>query len=86
MADAADRVTEALAEAIRGGELADDGATTGMPGAWVLVGIWHDDQGGGRTAFLSPDSQPLHVTLGLLDAGQTVHRESMRRWVLGEGE
>ncbi len=82
---AAQRITDALAHAIHHGELADDGTTTGMPGAWVLIGMWHDAEGEERSAFLSPDDQPLHVTLGLLDAGQTVHREEMRRWVLGDG-
>lgn len=83
--DAAEqRITQAFAEAIRHGELADDGTDTGMPGAWVLVGMWHDQNGEERTAFLSADGQSLHVTLGLLDAGQAVHREEMRRWVIGD--
>ena len=81
-----ERITDALAQAIQHGELADDGASSGMPGAWVMVGVWHDEHGEERTAFLAPDDQSLHTTLGLLDAGQAVYREQMRRWVLGDGD
>ena len=80
------RITEALAQAIQQGELSDDACTAGMPGSWVLVGVWHDQEGDERTAFLAPDDQSLHITLGLLDSGQTVYREQMRRWVLGSGD
>lgn len=83
MADpTAERLTEALAQAIQHGELGNEDSRAGMPGAWVLVGVWHDTDGDERSAFLAPDGQSLHTTLGLLDAGQTVYREQMRRWVL----
>lgn len=81
--DPADRITAAIGEAITAGEMATDGTVTGMPGAWVLVGSWHDQDGEDRSIFLSPPDQPLVMTLGLLESGQTVHREMMRRWVLG---
>jgi hypothetical protein len=80
-----ERITEALAAAIREGELADDGAKTGMPGAWVIVGLWHDADGAERTLFLGPDDQSVHTTLGLLDAGQVVYREQLRQWVFDGG-
>lgn len=79
--DPADRITAALGEAIRAGEMSTDGTVTGMVGSWVMVGLWHDADGRERTVFLTPTRQPLVMTLGLLEAGQTVHRETMRRWV-----
>ncbi len=79
----AERITTALADAIRAGELGD--TTVGMPGDWLLVGTYTDGEGGERTVFLSPDDQSLHFTLGLLDAGREVWGEAMRRWVLGTG-
>ena len=82
---AARRITEAIAQTISNGELDNEDVTAGMPGAWVLVGVWHDAEGEERTAFLAPDDQSLHITLGLLDSGQTVYREQMRRWILGHG-
>lgn len=83
MADdpAAERVTAALTEAIRAGELGD--GTVGMVGSWILVGVYHDGDDE-RSVYLCPDDQRLHETLGLLDAGQVVYREAMRRWVLGD--
>jgi hypothetical protein len=82
MADpTASRITTTLAESIRAGELGD--TTVGMPGAWVLVGVYHDAEGDERAMFLTPDGQPLRETLGLLDSGQTVWREQLARWVLG---
>lgn len=81
-----ERITEALAQAIHRGELSNDGTSVGMPGAWVLVGVWHDTDGDERTAILAADGQPLHATLGLLDMGQTVYRAEMRRWVLGDDD
>lgn len=80
MSDFADRITAAIADAIRAGELGD--GVVGMPGSWVLVGVFHDEDGDERAIFESPGGQPLRETLGLLDSGQTVWREAMRRWVL----
>lgn len=79
--DATRRVTAAVADAIQAGELGD--TTTGMPGAWVLIGVYHDGDGDERNYWLTSEGQPLRETLGLLDAGQTVYREAMRQWVLG---
>lgn len=79
--DTSRRITAAIADAIKAGELGD--TTVGMPGAWVLVGCYHDGDGEERAVFQVPDKQPLRETLGLLDTGQTVYREAMRRWVLG---
>ena len=81
---AAGRITAALADGIRAGECGD--TTVGMPGGWALVAVYHDGDGDERVLMLAPDDQSLHVTLGLLDAGQTVWREQMRRWVLGGDE
>ncbi len=78
--DTSTRITAALTDAIRAGELGD--TTVGMPGAWVLIGCYHDADGDERAVFLTSEKQPLRETLGLLDAGQTVYREAMRRWVL----
>ncbi|MEU7978233.1 hypothetical protein AB0B63_06845 [Micromonospora sp. NPDC049081] len=83
MADpTAERITSAISEAIRHGELGN--TNTGMPAGWVLVANYHDEDGDIRTAFLTADGQRLHETLGLLDTGQTVWREQLRRWVLGD--
>ncbi len=76
----AERVTAALAEAIRAGEVGD--TTVGMPGDWLLVATYTDGDGDERTVFLSPDGQ----SLGLLHAGREVWGEAMCRWVLGVGD
>lgn len=78
------RITAALADSIRAGDAGD--TTVGMPGAWCLVGTYTGDDGSERTMFLSPDNQSLHITLGLLAAGQEVWGEAMRRWVLGNSD
>jgi hypothetical protein len=80
----ADRITAALADAIRAGELGD--TTTGMPAGWVLIGNYHDEDGDVRMAFLTADGQRLHETLGLLDSGQTIWREQLRQWVLADDD
>ena len=77
---AAERITAALAEAIRAGEIGD--TTTGMPAGWVIVANYHDADGDTRSIFLTATDQRLHETLGLLDTGQTVWREQLSRWVL----
>ncbi len=66
--DTSDRITAALADAIKAGELGD--TTVGMPGAWVLVGCYHDGDGDERAvslpfshAHLLTD-QPLPVRTG----------------------
>lgn len=81
---ASDRITAALADAIRGGELGD--TTVGMPAGWVLVGTYHDETGTLRTAFLTNSGAHLHETLGLLDLGQVAWRENGRRWANGDDE
>jgi hypothetical protein len=78
----ADRITAALSESIRAGELGD--VTAGMPAGWVLVGTYHDEDGDLRTFFLTNDGARQHETLGLLAMGQTVWQEEARRWVLGQ--
>jgi hypothetical protein len=55
-----------------------------MVGAWILVGVYTDADGDQRSAYLCPTGQRLHETLGLVDAGQVVYREALRRWVLGD--
>lgn len=75
----AERITTALAESIRAGELGD--STVGMVGAWTLIGVYHDGEGDERCMFLTPDAQPLRETLGLLSVGQAVWQEELRRWV-----
>lgn len=79
---ASDRVTAALAEAIRHGELGD--TNVGMPAGWVLVGTYHGEDGTLRTALLTNSGASLHETLGLLDLGQIAWREQGRRWTHGD--
>ena len=78
---ASDRITAAFAQAIHGGELGS--GEVGMPGHWVLIGTYHDQDGDVRTCFLTSSGARLQETLGLLALGQTVWQEEARRWVLG---
>lgn len=71
------RVHRALAESLQAGEF--DGIQ-GVPGAWALVGVFYDQNGRERAILLTPDKQPLHMTLGLVNYGDTVWREQVRRW------
>lgn len=81
---AAARVTSAIADAIRAGELGN--TTTGMPAGWVLIASYHDEDGDVRLSFLTANEQRLHETLGLLDSGQTIWREQLRQWVLNDDD
>jgi hypothetical protein len=78
---ASDRITKTIAEAISAGELGD--TTVGMPGGWVLVGTYHDDEGELRTVLLTNNGARTHETLGLLALGQTAWQEAARRWIVG---
>ncbi len=78
--EASDRVTAALADAIKAGELGDD--TQGMPGRWVLVSTHYDSNGETRVAFLADDESNTHDTLGLLSLARVAYEEQARRWVL----
>lgn len=77
------RVTAAISDAIRAGEAGDD-VTAGMPGSFVLVANYHDQDGDARTLFLTSDGQLLHETLGLLDMGQAVWRSEAASWARGD--
>lgn len=79
---ASDRITAAIGDAIRAGELGD--TTAGMPDSWALVGTYHDEDGDVRTYFLTNNGARQHETLGLVALGQTVWQEAARRWVLGD--
>ena len=79
---ASDRITAAIAEAIRAGELGD--TTAGMPGGWVMVGTYHDADGDLRTCLLTNSGARLHETLGLLALGQTAWQAEAQRWALGD--
>jgi hypothetical protein len=82
-ADAAsDRITAAIGDAIRSGELGEVGA--GMPGGWVMVGTYHDAEGETRTYFLTSNDAKQHETLGLLALGQAVWHAEAQRWALGD--
>jgi hypothetical protein len=78
--EASARVTDALAEAIKSGELGDD--TAGMPAQWVFVGTYYDSQGETCTAFLTNKGARTHETLGLLELGSVAWREQAARWEL----
>lgn len=80
----ADRITAAIAESIRAGDLGDCNA--GMPAGWVLIGTYHDEDGDLRTYFITSDGARQHETLGLLALAQTVYQEEARRWVLGDDD
>lgn len=43
-----------------------------MPGGWVLVGTYHDEDGDLRTVLLTNNGARQHETLGLLALGQAV--------------
>ncbi|MFI6819735.1 hypothetical protein ACIBJE_02135 [Micromonospora sp. NPDC050187] len=79
---ASDRITAAIGDAIRAGELGD--TTTGMPAGWVLVGTYHDAEGELRTYFLTNNEAKQHETLGLIALGQTVWQAEAQRWALGD--
>lgn len=74
-----ERITAAIGEAIRNGEAGD--TTVGMPGAWTLVGVYHDGDGEERTLVVAPDDQSYHVTLGLLSIAGIVWRENVKEWL-----
>jgi len=78
--EASSRITAALAEAIKAGELGKD--TAGMPAQWVFIGTYYDSQGETCTAFLTNNGARTHETLGLLDLGQVAWREHAARWAL----
>jgi hypothetical protein len=76
---ASDRITSAIGEAIKAGELGDD--TNGMPAAFVLCATYFDSEGKVCTAFLTNNGARTHETLGLLALGDVAWRENARRWV-----
>lgn len=77
-ASASRRVTAAIGDAIKAGELGDD--TDGMPAQWVLVATHYDSEGGLRTTFLTHEAARTHETLGLLTLGTVVCQEEARAW------
>lgn len=76
---ASDRITAAIGEAIKAGELGDD--TAGMPAQYVLCATYYDSTGQVCTAFLTNNGARTHETLGLLTLGDVAWRENARRWV-----
>lgn len=82
--DASNRITGALADAIKAGELGDD--TQGIPAQWVLVGTYYDSQGEVCTAFLTNDGARTHETLGLLSLGTVAWTEHAAAWVHGNSD
>lgn len=76
---ASDRITAAIGEAIKAGELGDD--TAGMPNQYVLCATYYDSSGELCTAFLTNNSARTHETLGLLALGTVAWQENARRWV-----
>lgn len=81
---ASDRITAAIAEAIKAGDLGED--TNGMPASWVLCGTYYDSKGEVCTAFLTNNRARTHETLGLLALGTVAWQENARRWVHGSEE
>jgi hypothetical protein len=77
--DAADRVTAALTDAIKAGEMGDD--TLGMPGKWVLISTHYSSSGETHLAFFTDQDSNTHDTLGLLSLGTVAWTEQARRWV-----
>lgn len=81
---ASERITQAIAEAIRAGELGED--SEGMPHQWVLIATHIDSTGSERTAMLTNNGAHTHQTLGLLAMGTVAWQENVRRWVDGQQE
>lgn len=81
---AADRITAALGDAIRAGELGE--CEAGMPAGWVMIGNYHDDQGELRSYLLTSPGSHLHETLGLLALGQAAWSAEAARWMHGDDD
>lgn len=81
---ASERVTAAIGEAIKAGELGDD--TNGMPNQWVLISTYYDSEGQVCTAMLANNRARTHETLGLLALGTVAWQENARRWVHGDDD
>lgn len=78
---ARERITGAIADAIRAGELGE--TTTGMPAGWVMVGLYHDEDGDLRTYLMTSSGAHLHETLGLLAMGRAAWEPAAQRWIDG---
>ncbi|WP_326646665.1 hypothetical protein OG884_18695 [Streptosporangium sp. NBC_01755] len=74
-----ERISHALAEAIKAGEIPGGG----MPDKFVLVGTSIDEDGGHRMIFSANNGARSMETLGLLDGGQAVWRSEFVDWVRG---
>lgn len=84
MTDASDRVTAAITDAIKAGEMGDD--TLGMPGKWVLISTHYASNGETRIAFFTDPDSNTHDTLGLLSLGTVAWTEQARRWVIDNSD
>ena len=80
--EASRKITEAVAQAIKDGDLSDE--AEGMPGSWVFVGSWIDGNGENRTAFLTSQGSRRYEILGLLSVGTVAWEDDARRWVRGD--
>jgi hypothetical protein len=79
----ADRVHQAIGEALAAGEI-DCAPGGGLVTGWVLVGQYADGVGDGGWFVRSPDGQVITTSAGLLDLAREVVKAELRAEVVGE--
>jgi hypothetical protein len=78
----AERINNAIAEAIGAGEAGED--TAGMPAKFVIIATYVDSSGEEATLMQANTGAKLYDTLGLLALGQAVWSDEAGRWARGE--